>query len=109
MGPHENKPSIALVNSGGIWQSICVGNITRMDMFGMLPMNNTIDLITLSGIDLKLVLEESASRLKCVTNSNGVVEVEGGEGFLQVSGMSIMCVPYCPLFRIYANNVGVCM
>ena len=61
-----------------------------MDMVGILPMNNTIDIVTLSGIDLKLVLEESASRLKCVTNSDGKVVVEGGGGFLQVSGMSMM-------------------
>ena len=58
-----------------------------MDLIGVLPYGNTIDLITLNGTDLKLALEKSASSLKLV-NSSGSVWVEGGRGFLQVSGMS---------------------
>ena len=48
----------------------------------MIPFSNTVDLITLKGIDLKSVLEYSAKKL--VWTPTGI---SSKGGFLQVSGI----------------------
>ena len=78
---YSNRPSIAIMNSGGIRNSIAIGNISFSDMLGMMPFSNTIDLITLTGKDLKSVLEFSAKRLVLTDG------LSGKGGFLQVSGI----------------------
>ena len=74
------EPLIAIMNSGGIRSSIDVGNITLADLLGVLPFSNTVDIITMTGEGLKIVLEESASKL-----SRDGLSSKGG--FLQVSGI----------------------
>ena len=78
------------MNSGGIRNSIEIGNISFSDMMGMMPFSNTIDLVTLKGSDLMLVFEASAKGLSIVTNPDGTLSVDGNGGFLQVSGVCII-------------------
>ena len=78
------------MNSGGIRNSIEIGNISFSDMMGMMPFSNTIDLVALKGSDLGLVFEASAKGLSIVTNPDGTLSVDGNGGFLQVSGVCII-------------------
>ena len=78
------------MNSGGIRNSIEIGNISFSDMMGMMPFSNTIDLVTLKGSDIRLVFEASAKGLSIVTNPDGTLSVDGNGGFLQVSGVCII-------------------
>ena len=75
------------MNSGGIRNSIEIGNISFSDMMGMMPFSNTVDLITLTGRDLKMILEFSSRGFTTVDNADGTLEVVNTKrGFLQVSG-----------------------
>ena len=75
------------MNSGGIRNSIEIGNISFSDMMGMMPFSNTVDLITLTGRDLKTILEFSARGLAMEEKADGTLEVINTKGgFLQVSG-----------------------
>ena len=58
----------------------------------MMPFSNTVDIITLSGKDLKSVLEDSANRLAIVEGEDGNLTIEGKGGFLQVSGMLLSTI-----------------
>lgn len=70
---------MAFLNSGGLRGSFEIGNITAADALAVLPFENTVDVITLKGRDLKDVFEEMAKRM----NPDGT---SGNGGFLQVSG-----------------------
>ena len=76
---YPNKPLIAIINSGGIRNSLDVGDISFSSMKGTIPFGNTIDIVTLQGGNLKAVLEFSAIKLALTK----------GGGFLQVSGMLV--------------------
>jgi len=69
---------VAIVNSGGIRSSIGVGEITKKDVFNVLPFGNTIAINYLKGSELLETLE--ASTFLCP-------EIIGG--FPQISGMKI--------------------
>ena len=69
------------MNSGGIRSSFDVGNITYADMLGVLPFQNTVDLIEIRGKFLRQTLEKSAGKLSSDGGSSG--------GFLQVSGIKM--------------------
>lgn len=76
-GPFWTDASIALLNSGGIRASAPVGNISAYHIMTMLPFNNTLLVLNVTGHMLKLVLEKS-------------VEWYGGNGnFFQMSGIQV--------------------
>ncbi|MDI1472046.1 5'-nucleotidase [Thermodesulfovibrio sp. N1] len=70
------KADIAIINGGGIRASIKKGDITVKDIYSVLPFNNYIVAIKLTGKQIKEALE------------HGVSAIEKGEGrFPQVSGI----------------------
>ena len=69
----------ALTNGGGIRASINAGNVTRGDIITVLPFNNTVVVVEVTGQDLYDALEWGYSRLP---ESNG--------GFPQTSNMTIV-------------------
>ena len=75
----HDLPIIALMNGGGIRASISKGNITTRQIMAVFPFGNNLVVVTMSGKDIKDMLEQSASLLdQCGNGDNG--------GFLQVSG-----------------------
>ena len=73
-------PIISLINGGGIRGSISQGRITTRQIMAVFPFGNNLVVITMSGKDIKKILNRSASLLdKCGNGDNG--------GFLQVSGI----------------------
>ena len=77
---------VAITNGGGIRAEIKVGDVTKNDIFTVLPFGNTVDLIYVTGAQLLEVLEASTF---CLPESIG--------GFPQVSGISYTistAVPY---------------
>ena len=84
------------MHSGGIRNSINIGNISFSDMMGLIPFTNTIDLITLTGKDLKSVLEFSAKGLVW-TEGN----ISGKGSFLQVSGILFRNLYYIININVY--------
>lgn len=79
---HWSRTALALMNSGGIRGSFEMGNITTADMLTVLPFQNSIDLVTLSGQNILDTFELAAGKMKADgTSSAG--------GFLQVSGFHI--------------------
>jgi 5'-nucleotidase len=73
--PGGGAVTLALINSGGIRAAIDQGNITLADLLSTFPFQNTFDVTTLVGRDLRKVLEHSAAG--------------SGGGFLQVSGFRV--------------------
>jgi 2',3'-cyclic-nucleotide 2'-phosphodiesterase (5'-nucleotidase family) len=64
----------AVVNGGGIRGSLPEGTVTLGDVYRMIPFENTVVVFTLTGSELRAVLDRSARNV-------------GGGGFLQVSGI----------------------
>ena len=76
----HDLPIIALMNGGGIRASISKGNITTRQIMAVFPFGNNLVVVTMSGKDIKDMLERSASLLdECGNGDDG--------GFLQVSGI----------------------
>ena len=76
----HDLPIIALMNGGGIRVSIAKGNITTRQLMAVFPFGNNLVVVTMSGKDIKHMLEQSASLIdECGIGDNG--------GFLQVSGI----------------------
>ena len=78
------KADMTLTNGGGIRSSIDAGPITVGEVLTVLPFNNEIAVVKLTGQQVMQVLQHNAS-----------LPIEDG-GFLQVSGIS---------FTIYGNEV----
>lgn len=77
-GPHWTDAPLAIVNGGVIRSSAAVGNISKYDMITMLPYNNTLMVLNVTGHVIRLALERSVERY------NGY----SGE-FLQMSGIHV--------------------
>ncbi|KAK7493119.1 hypothetical protein BaRGS_00015640 [Batillaria attramentaria] len=78
-----NDVSIALMNSGGIRDSIERGKITIANVVGVLPFQNTVDAIKIKGEHLRAALEHSVAKYDPCVRS----DLFGG--FLQVSGLRV--------------------
>lgn len=78
-GPYWSDASIALIQSGGIRASIEVGNISFFDLKSILPFNNTLIVLNITGAALMEAFEHS------VTQYTG----DRGE-FLQLSGARVV-------------------
>ena len=76
------ETTIAVQNNGGIRSDLIQGDITREDVFAVFPFNNTVDKVTMTGKDIKYMLEHSVSDLcpnaTCYASS-----------FLQLSGIQV--------------------
>ncbi|CAM3535131.1 bifunctional metallophosphatase/5'-nucleotidase [Brevibacillus invocatus] len=72
------EADVAVANGGGIRTQLEAGDITKKNLYTLLPFeNNTLSVIEVTGAELKQVLE------------HGVSDVENGAGrFPQISGMS---------------------
>ena len=68
---HATGADVAFTNSGGIRDEIRPGKITYGDVFKVIPFDNGIVTMDLTGEQLKGVMEESAKR------SRGTIEVSG--------------------------------
>lgn len=80
-----NAADVALTNGGNIRTQLKAGDITKKDLFTMLPFPNTLVVLDVTGEELKQALE------------NGVSKVEEGAGrFPHVSGMSFSYDPKKP-------------
>ncbi|XP_043208332.1 5'-nucleotidase-like [Amphibalanus amphitrite] len=77
-GQGWSQVTAAIVNSGGIRESIPPGNITQADVQQVHPFGNTLNVVTLSGVTLKKVFEHSVSR-----------HGDGKGRFLQVAGIRV--------------------
>lgn len=79
------KAEVAITNGGGIRGSIAEGTITKRDVYRVLPFDNYIIALRLSGTQIREVLE------------HGVSGREPGEGrFPQVSGLKFSYRPSAP-------------
>lgn len=81
-----HEADIALANGGGIRTQLPAGDITKKNLYTLLPFeNNTLSVVEVTGEELKKALE------------NGVSQVEQGAGrFPQISGMSFTYNPTKP-------------
>jgi 5'-nucleotidase len=90
------RTDVALMNGGGIRDSLRAGPITLGDIFRVLAFDNTIVTMRVTGAQLRSALE------------NGVSQVEQGSGrFPQVSGMAFVFDPRRPVGqRVLEVRVG---
>jgi len=86
---------IAITNGGGIRASLPEGEITVGDIYTVLPFDNTLTVIQLSGRDLLAALEYS---VRLLPEQNG--------GFLQVSGMLFAVNPRLPGKRVFNVRIN---
>ncbi|GKS10902.1 hypothetical protein YDYSY3_19020 [Paenibacillus chitinolyticus] len=71
------EADVALINGGGIRTQVKAGDISKKNLYDVLPFPNTLVVLELTGSELKAALE------------NGVGKVESGEGrFPQIGGMT---------------------
>lgn len=78
-GTQWTDAPIALVQGGGIRASAAVGNVTKFDLKTILPFNNTLLLLNITGRAIKEALERS------------VEQYTGDRGeFLQMSGLRVV-------------------
>jgi 5'-nucleotidase len=92
----EFGADVALVNSGQIRDSIPAGPVDLTRVLRVLPFNSTLVTFTLFGRDLRMALENSASRLPA---ANG--------RFLQVSGLTVTYEVEAPAgSRVRAVMIG---
>jgi len=71
MRTHLEGVTIAVTNSGGLRADIDAGPITLEEVYGVLPFNNTLVTMDLTGAQVRQVLEEGAA------SRFGVVQVSG--------------------------------
>lgn len=98
------KADVAFVNFGGCRKSIYKGKVTVEDIFMVQPFENALEIITMTGKDLKRIYELSISvptvklsedeKAFCLEQENTVVdglrlEVGAGYGYLIPSGIKV--------------------
>ncbi|WP_232698820.1 bifunctional metallophosphatase/5'-nucleotidase [Brevibacillus daliensis] len=79
------EADIAIVNSGGIRTQLNAGDITKKDLYTLLPFTNTLSVIDVTGKEVVTALENSVSKVE-----------EGAGRFAQISGMSFTYDPAKP-------------
>ncbi len=100
------KADIAFLNFGGCRKSIYKGNVTVEDMFLVQPFENAIEIVEMTGADVKRIYELSLSvpaikiseqdKTDALDQYNMVIdglrlEVGAGYGFLIPSGIKVYC------------------
>lgn len=71
---------VALVNGGGIRASKKAGDITKKDLYSILPFPNTLTIVEATGADIRAALEVSVKGVEKTDDLPG--------SFLQIGGMS---------------------
>lgn len=91
-----HEADVALANGGNIRTQLKAGDLTKKDLYTLLPFPNTLVIQEVSGEDLQAALE------------NGVSQVEKGAGrFPQIAGMSFTYNPTKPAGqRVVEVKVG---
>lgn len=74
---------VAFINGGGIRRSLAQGNITLGDLYAVEPFDNNLITMQMTGEQIKEVLEYGLGN--------------GKYGYLQVSGLRIVCDPNAPI------------
>ncbi len=72
-----HEADLALTNSGGIRDEIKSGEVTKLDLYNVLPFGNTLTTMDVTGSEIKAALENGVSKI-----------TEGAGRFPQMSGMS---------------------
>ncbi|MCJ2164404.1 5'-nucleotidase C-terminal domain-containing protein [Pseudodesulfovibrio sp. S3] len=62
LGTTKEPADIALMNAGGVRDSVSQGNITVGTAYTLMPFNNTLILLTLTGAQVKTALETGVTR-----------------------------------------------
>ena len=57
-GPASGNPVIAFMNPGGLRTELSAGPVTYSELFDIQPFSNTVNTITLTGADIRQVLEQ---------------------------------------------------
>lgn len=78
----ETQADVAVMQAGGIRASIPEGNITRQNIYSVLPFDNTVVLLEVTGADIMKILENSFSLYPQPSTS-----------FLQIAGMTVKVNP----------------
>lgn len=88
----HGKADVALYNSGGLRADLAAGAVTRGHVTAVLPFNNRLVVLRLSGAALRAALEQGLS---------------GEHGALQQSGMVVRYDPHAPAGRrLVSGTVG---
>lgn len=82
---------LAITNGGGIRASIAAGDVTVGAVIEVLPFNNTVALVTLTGAQVIAALENGVSQVNVTTPSDSAGR------FPQVSGMKYVWDPKRPV------------
>ncbi|KAF0301226.1 5'-nucleotidase [Amphibalanus amphitrite] len=81
-----SQVSAAIMNGGGIRESVAPGSVRLSDVLQIQPFGNTINVVTLRGATLRDVFEHSVSAVE-----------EGAGRFLQVAGIRVTYDLECPV------------
>ncbi|MBB3678496.1 5'-nucleotidase C-terminal domain-containing protein [Modestobacter versicolor] len=56
--PSFGDPAIAFMNPGGLRTDVLAGEVTYSELFNVQPFGNTVNVVTLTGADIRAVLEQ---------------------------------------------------
>ena len=88
----KESSDFAIMNGGGIRQSIKPGVVTKGDIVGVMPFGNTVSQIKVTGNEVYAMFEHSLRSIhatdkdgKVIMDENGLPKLGANGGFLQVS------------------------
>lgn len=88
----KEASDFAIMNGGGIRQTIKPGKVTKGDIVGVMPFGNTVSQIKVSGNEIYSMFEHSLRSIHAtnedgsvILDENGVPKLGANGGFLQVS------------------------
>ena len=99
---------VALQNRGGLRSDLNAGPITRRDVFRMLPFNNTLIVLTMSGRDLEALMRRTVEGERPVTLEMSGMRVrvqEAGESWT-MSALTVAGEPVVPdrMYKVATNS-----
>lgn len=90
---YSETPIVAIENGGGIRASIMNGDITRGDIFNVLPFGNTLYVKEVTPALLYEVMENSVKGISAQDTETGMLTSSLSGGFLQIGGMTVTYEP----------------
>ena len=88
----KDSSDFAIMNGGGIRQTIKPGKVTKGDIVGVMPFGNTVSQITVTGNEIYAMFEHSLRSIHAtnedgsvIMDDNGVPKLGANGGFLQAS------------------------
>ncbi len=88
---YKTKADIALVSSGLLYRNLLAGEADYNEISSVITSDNEILLCSMTGEELKNLLECSVSHLKVTTGDIIDEEASAFDGFLQISGLCVVC------------------